>query len=44
VFDGNKTHSSGTVSLSIRAGLYYVITEFYVIDVEFPHNSILGRP
>ena len=27
-FDGNETHSPGTVSLPVRADLYNVITEF----------------
>jgi len=31
------------VSLPVRADPY-VITEFYVIDVESSHNAILGRP
>ena len=42
--DGNETHSLGTVALSIYADPYKVITEFYVIDVESPHNAILERP
>ena len=37
------SHSPSTVSLPIRADPY-VITEFYVIDVESPYNAILGRP
>ena len=37
-FDGNETHSPGTVALPVR-----VITEFYVVDMESPYNAILGR-
>ena len=43
-FDGNETHSPSTVSLSVRADPYNVITEFYVIGVESSHNAILERP
>ena len=44
VFDGYETHSPDTVSLPVQMDLYNVIMEFYVIDVEFPHNAILERP
>ena len=43
-FDDNETHSPGTVSLSIRADPYNIITKFYVIDMESKHNVILKRP
>ena len=43
-FDGNETHSPGTVALPVRADPYNVITEFYLIDMESPHNVILVRP
>jgi len=42
-FDGNEMPFSGTISLPVRADPYNVITEFYVVDVESPHNAILGR-
>jgi len=42
-FDENETHSAGRVALPVRADPYNVITEFYVVDVESPHNVILGR-
>jgi len=42
-FDGNETCSPGTISLAVRADPYNVITKFYVVDVESPHNAILGR-
>jgi len=38
-FDGNDTYSPGTVSLPIRTDSYNIVTEFYVIDVEYPHNT-----
>ena len=42
-FDGNETCSPKTISHPLRADLY-VITEFYVIDVESAPNTILERP
>jgi len=42
-FDWNETRSPDTISLLVCADLY-VITEFFVIDVESPLNTILGRP
>ena len=42
-FDGNNTHSPGMVSLLAHADPYNVIMEFDVVDVECPHNMILGR-
>ena len=42
-FDGNETHSLGTVTLLIHADLYNIITKFYVVDVKSSHNTILGR-
>ena len=42
-FDGNKTRSPRINSFSVCA-YPYVITEFYVIDVESPHNAVIGRP
>ena len=42
-FDGNETYSLCTVALLVRADPC-VITEFYVVDVESSHNSILGKP
>jgi len=41
---GNKMHSPGTIALPVHADPYNVITEFYAIDIESPHNAILGRP
>jgi len=35
-FEGNETHSLGTISLPIRADPYNVITEFYMMNVEPP--------
>ena len=34
-------HSPGTIALSVRVDPYNIITEFYVIDMESPHNAIL---
>jgi len=42
-FDGNETHSSGTISLPVRADPYNIIMEFYVMDAEPPHNAILRK-
>ena len=42
-FDRNKTHSLGTIVLSIRIGPYNAIMEFNEVDVDSPHNVILGR-
>jgi len=41
-FMGNKTCSPGMIALPALVDPYNVITEFYVIDVETPHNTILG--
>jgi len=35
-FDGNETHSLGTISLPIHADPYNFITEFYMMDMESP--------
>jgi len=43
-FDENETRSFGMISLPISADPYNFIMEFYVIDVESLHNTILGRP
>ena len=43
-FDGNETRSRGTISLLVVWDPYNVITEFYLVDVEFSHNAILRRP
>jgi len=43
-FDVNEMHSPRTISLPVRADLYNVITKFYVLYVESPHNVILERP
>ena len=40
----NETRSPNTISLPICDDPCNVITEFFVIDVESPHNVILGRP
>jgi len=42
-FDRNETHSSGTVAIPVHADAYTIIMEFYVVDVESPHNAILKR-
>jgi len=36
-------HSAGTVAPPVCTDPY-VITEFYVVDMESPHNAILERP
>ena len=41
-FDGNETHSPGTILLPMRANPYNVITEFYVIDMESSLKTISG--
>ena len=43
-FDRNETRSPGTISLSVRADPYNIITKFYMVDVESPYNAILGKP
>jgi len=43
-FDRNEMCFPRTISLPICAGPYNVITEFYMVDVESPRNTILGRP
>ena len=43
-FDGNETHPLDIILLPVRANPYNVITEFYMVDMEFPHNAILRRP
>ena len=35
-FDGSKACSSGTVTFPVRANLYNVVTDFYVLDIELP--------
>ena len=42
-FNGNETHSPGTIALPIHVDPYNVITEFYVVDIESPRNKILRR-
>jgi len=42
-FDGNETCSPGIIFLPLRTDPYNVITEFHMVDVESPHNAILGR-
>ena len=42
-FDENETRSPSITAFLVRADPYSVITEFYMIDVESPHNVILGR-
>ena len=42
-FDGNETHSPSIIALPVHVDPYNAITEFYMIDVESPHNAILGR-
>jgi len=42
-FDGNEMHSLGIVTLPVRTDPYNIITEFYVVNVESPYNTILGR-
>jgi len=37
-FDGNETHSLGTVSFPVRADPNNVIMEFYMIDVKFSQH------
>jgi len=39
-FDRNETQSPDTISLSVRTDLYNVIMEFFMIDIESPHNAI----
>ena len=43
-FDKNETYSPSTITLPVRTDPYNIITEFYVIDWEFPRNTILERP
>ena len=43
-FNGSEGRSPGTVEFLIRTDPYNVVTEFYVLDVESPYNSILGMP
>jgi len=43
-FDASKARSFGTVKFPVRADPYNVITEFYVLDIEFLYNTIFRRP
>ena len=43
-FDRNVMRSPSKVILPVHADPYNVILEFYVVDIESPHNAILGRP
>ena len=43
-FDGSEAHSLGTITFSVRADRYNIVTEFYALDVESSYNAILGRP
>jgi len=43
-FDGSEARSPGTVESPVRADPYNVITEFCVINLESPYNTIIERP
>ena len=42
-FGWYETYSPGTVALPFCADPYNIIMEFYMVDVESPHNAILER-
>jgi len=43
-FDGSEAQCPDTVEFPIRVNPYNIITEFCILDVESPYNTILRRP
>ena len=43
-FDGSKARSPGMIEFPVCADLFNIITEFCVLDVQSPYNTIFGRP
>ena len=43
-FDDSEARSPGTVEFLVRADPFNLVTEFCILNVQFPYNAILGRP
>ena len=43
-FDRNKVCSPSIVEFPVRADLFNIVTEFCILDVPSPYNTILERP